>query len=114
MGVKLKARVSHNLAVQLNTAVETAARKADERVMRYSELLRDTAKTNVYSLRDEGRPLPSKLADSIHIEQGQGSEIKVVADAPYALQVEFGTSRQSAQPYMSSAVLEVRSLAPLD
>jgi HK97 gp10 family phage protein len=114
MSVKLKARVSHNLAVQLNAAAETVARKAGERVTRYSELLRDTAKINVYSLRDEGRPLPSKLADSIHIEQGQDNPVKVVADAPYALEVEFGTSRQSAQPYMSSAVLEVRNLAPLD
>ena len=91
-------------------AKEAVVNVAHERVALYAEILATLAKTNVLRLRNPDRALPSVLADSIHLEQEQPGEIKVVADAPYALAVEFGTSRTVAQPFMTPAVMDVLNL----
>ena len=114
MTVIVKTDVRHNLDVAVDTAMEKLERVAQQRVVQYAELLRDTAKIHVLALRDAGRPLPSVLAASIHVEPGQGSGVKVVADAHHALFVEFGTSTQDPQHFLSMAVSEVRASAPLD
>lgn len=114
MTIAIKTSGQHDLNVAVPAAVEKLERVAQRRVLQYAELLRDTAKVNVLALRDAGRPLPSTLAESIHLEPGEGHVIKVVVDAPHALFVEFGTSTQDPQPFLSMAVAEVRASAPLD
>lgn len=114
MAITIKTDAQHGLDGAITVAVEKIERFTQKRLVQYAELLRDTAKINVLALRQAGRPLPSELAESIHLEQVQSGRIKVVADAPHALFVEFGTSTQDPQPFFSMAVLEVRASAPLD
>ena len=53
-----------------------------------------------------------ELADSIHVEYGGDSggpkgdrvEALIVADAPHAVNVQFGTRRQRAQPFLEAAI----------
>ena len=114
MAIVLKADTQHNLDGAVPVSVEKLEQFAQRRVVRYAELLRDTAKLNVLALRDAGRPLPSELAESIQVEVGVEGGAKVVVSAPHAAFVEFGTSTQDAQPFFSMAVLEVRAAAPID
>lgn len=43
-----------------------------------------------------------ELRDSIHVEE-DGDNASVVADAPHAVFVEYGTYKMSAQPFMAPA-----------
>lgn len=49
------------------------------------------------------------LQNSIHPEQDSSTTVSVVADAPYAGFVEFGTSKMRAQPYLEPAAAEAES-----
>ncbi|MFZ5610178.1 MAG: hypothetical protein ACOY99_11290 [Pseudomonadota bacterium] len=70
------------------------------------------ARTNVLAGRDPARPLPSTLAESIAVIE-DGAAVKVVAAAPHAGFVEFGTARQPARPFLGPAALAAR-LTPDD
>lgn len=45
------------------------------------------------------------LRDSIHIENTGPTEVKLVASAPYAGYVEFGTSRMTGRHFMQSGFM---------
>lgn len=45
-----------------------------------------------------------ELAASIHVESHGSEGADVVADAPYALNVELGTHKQSAHPFLRPAL----------
>lgn len=46
-----------------------------------------------------------RLRDSIHSKvMDEGFTAHVIADTPYAAYVEFGTSRMSAQPYLTPSL----------
>ncbi len=47
------------------------------------------------------------LGDAEDSSEGAFSPVTVVADAPYASYVEFGTSRMEAEPFMQPAVEEI-------
>ena len=50
------------------------------------------------------------LDRSIHAEKAGKLKAKAVADAPYALALELGTSRMAARPYMKPATAAKRAL----
>lgn len=68
-----------------------------------AEEIRDEARARVMELRNPARPLPSRLAESIHVAGGNGPEVLVRADAPHAAAVEFGTRHMAPRPYLSPA-----------
>lgn len=47
------------------------------------------------------------LSRSIHVRQIDDLKAQVVADAPYAAALEFGTSKMAERPYMRPAALRV-------
>ena len=50
----------------------------------------------------------SPLADSIRMEKDPAGGVRVLTDKPYARYVEFGTVSQSARPFLTPAVEEVK------
>jgi HK97 gp10 family phage protein len=60
-------------------------------------------KAKSYAPVDTGR-----LRDSIHKEV-DGDGVAIIADAPYAAHVEYGTFKQRPQPYLNPAIREVTS-----
>ena len=52
-----------------------------------------------------------ELRDSIHVEEGdRPGSYRVVASAPHAAFVEFGTHKMPAQPFLNPAAQRVRPL----
>jgi HK97 gp10 family phage protein len=49
-----------------------------------------------------------KLDRSIHVEQIDDLSARVVADPPYAVPLEFGTSRIAERPFMRPAAKKIR------
>lgn len=66
-------------------------------------LVQKTADDIVTGAQDRAPVRTGALRDSIHRE-GAGSESRVIAGAPYAVYVEYGTSRMGAQPFFWPAL----------
>lgn len=54
-----------------------------------------------------------ELRESIHVEPASEGVVRVVADAPYAAYVEFGTRKMAAQPFLTPAVRHTNVLAAI-
>jgi len=72
-----------------------------------AQALAAAAQRAVLIQRDPRRPLPSRLAESIHVV-AVGDAIQVVASADHAVSVEFGTRSRPARPFMRLAIEQVR------
>jgi len=71
--------------------------KIDNLIEKASEVIKEKAKSNC--------PVKSgKLRNSIVIEKNRQMNYRVQTDVDYALYVEYGTKRSSAQPYFRPAV----------
>jgi HK97 gp10 family phage protein len=79
-------------------AIDRGARKVADRVAELAEQLAPF---------DTG-----ELRDSIHVEEGDRPGMyQVVASAPYAVFVEYGTHKMPAQPFFTPALRRVDALA---
>jgi HK97 gp10 family phage protein len=66
------------------------------------------------ALEEARRTVPvvtGALRDSLHIER-DGDSVEVVADAGHAAFVEFGTSRQAAEPFLTPALAVAQAHIP--
>jgi len=72
-----------------------------------AEAIAANARARVLELRDADRRGPSDLADSIRVE-ADDEGARVVAEAPHAPYVEFGTRRMAAEPFLSPVMEEER------
>lgn len=52
-----------------------------------------------------------KLDRSVHTERTGPLSVQSVADAPYAVELEFGTSKMAERPYMRPAAQKTRKQA---
>lgn len=99
-----KRRLRRALA-DAGAGTETAAIKA---LGAGAERIAQNARQRVQALRNADRPAESRLAESIAVEN-DGSDIVIVARAPYAPFVEFGTRHMAAQPFLTPALAEHRA-----
>ena len=75
----------------------------DKRVAKLANKVKDKVKSNA--------PIDTgELRASIRVEKIKKMEYAVKSDVDYALDVEFGTSTQSAQPYFRPALRSVKGL----
>lgn len=91
----------------LESEIENAAYEA---IMGGGDCIAEEARRRVRVQRRSGPKGESPLADSIElVEDRQELGVKVVALAPYARFVEFGTRRMAARPFMHPAALGVKN-----
>jgi HK97 gp10 family phage protein len=94
MTVSLKIAGLRTLSAGLNEAINRGTGRA-------AHLMENLAKQLAPVLTGE-------LRDSIHVEQGAGpADWVVVADAPHAVHVEYGTQYQAAQPFLTPAMEQI-------
>ena len=82
-----------------------AARAIRSVLLDGAEAIAANARARVLALKDTDGP--SRLADGIRVEETEEGAM-VIAGAPYAPYVEFGTRRQAAQPFLAPALEEER------
>lgn len=91
----------------LESEIENAAY---ETILDGGGQIAEEARRRVRGQRRSGPKAESPLADSIKVVgDRQGLDVRVVASAPYARFVEFGTRKMAAQPFMLPAALYQRS-----
>lgn len=100
------------LIPQSRRALSFARRKqaALEALGKAGEQVAQEARRRVLDLRAANRPLPSRLARSITTEPAgpDGEAVRVLAGAPYARFVEFGTRRRAARSFLGAALAELK------
>ena len=74
------------------------------------EIVKDELNSKVYSKAIDAT---GELRDSIKVEK-QGYDFEIVATAPHAEFVEFGTSTMSPRPFMKRSSTRARKEAVLD
>ena len=94
-------------AAQLGAAADDLARRLSQALQQGADIVAEEARRNVARNRDPQRPLPSTLADRIAVVP-EASGADVVAAAPHAPFVEFGTRRMPAEPFLHPAFLASR------
>lgn len=78
-------------------------RFGEEVVAKVQEAI-DSGADEVVSLAQALAPVRTgALRDSIHKEEGGPLSVTVIADAPYAIYVEYGTTFAAAQPFLTPA-----------
>jgi HK97 gp10 family phage protein len=104
MPVKLIPRTGHrpSFARRRQAALEALGEGGEQ--------VAQEARRRVLDLRAANRPLPSKLARSIAaVPAGpDGEAVRVLAGAPYARFVEFGTRRRAARSFLGAALAELK------
>lgn len=95
------------MTLNVNQAIARAKSKAEVVVSRYAERIAEHARDNVLANRSPEHGLPSPLADSIHVEREAAGRYRVGVRAAHASFVEFGTSTQAAEPFLTPAVEQV-------
>lgn len=99
---ELVARMGRGIAVGAEALAVTQHQLAED----VATLAREKAPVGSAADGDED---PGRLRDSIHAEQD-----RVVADAPYAVYVEYGTVNMDAEPYLRPAADTVDRLHAID
>lgn len=92
-----------NSAVQVRILFNRLPTLASEIKAQGEGLVQKTADDIVKGAQGRAPVRTGALRDSIHRE-GAGSSATVVAGAPHAVYVEYGTSRMSAQPFFWPAL----------
>lgn len=109
MGVTVKIERKRNLGAM---SARVHAVLAAE-VKRSAEEIRDVAKSlaavGKQTYIDADGSHPGALRDGIHIEEGADPmEVDAVSGASYSAHVNYGTTKQAAQPFWEPAIEEVR------
>lgn len=87
------------LAREMDETVEATIARAVAALRGFAEEIAETARQRVLVQRDPERPGPSVLAACIDaVPHADGAD--VVATAPHAFFVEFGTRRMAAEPFL--------------
>ena len=94
-------------AVQLGAAADGLAHRLSQALLQGADIIAEEARRTVARNRDPDRPMPSTLADRIVVVRDT-SGAEVVAGAPHAPFVEFGTRRMPAEPFLHPAFLVSR------
>ena len=102
-------RLARRLGVRARAA-EAAIRR---RLLRAARETARSAAARVREQRDPARPLPSRLAGSLVIDEAAAT-ITVAATAPYAVFVELGTARTAAEPFLGPAFTQARAALAAD
>ena len=90
------------IARRLAVMAQAAEGRLRARLLAAAGETADAAAARVRDQRDPARPLPSRLAGSLVIEEA-GAAIRVAATAPHAVFVELGTARAAAEPFLGPA-----------
>lgn len=90
------------LVRRLSTLEAAARARIETRLQETAARIVTRAAAHVLDQRDPARPLPSPLADSLGVVEGEGA-LFVTARAPYAAFVELGTARAAAEPFLGPA-----------
>ncbi len=101
------------LARRLDIVAQAAEETIRRRLLAAARETARTAAARVREQRDPARPLPSRLAESLVIDEAAAT-ITVAATAPYAAFVELGTARTAAEPFLGPAFTEARAALAAD
>jgi HK97 gp10 family phage protein len=104
-GVQARIAGRERLAPQARQVAGAVGEAMAAVLLEGAEAIAANARTRVLALKDDAGP--SELAASIHVEEREAGAV-VIADAPHAAYVEFGTRRAAAQPFLAPAMDEER------